>query len=259
LSNDTRKCEHIKTNGVRCGSPALREEKFCYFHDRARRDFPHRAEAVQVAPGSSPAGPSSGGTALDIPFPEDADAIQYGLGKVIYGLLNGLIDHRTAGLALYALQTASGNLKNTSMFKRAQEADEREATEPSPLLKYYLDGIRNTRPPETAVPEHPSTDARVQNAPDAPPASPNTTEQSLVIHAQEEQPFTRVPHPSHAKGGVVGSHPMTPVARMARFFTSRSTQTRSSRAQSRSAPQPLPPETMSPVGRESSAQPCHPH
>lgn len=32
MSNDTRKCEHIKTNGIRCGSPALRDENICYFH-----------------------------------------------------------------------------------------------------------------------------------------------------------------------------------------------------------------------------------
>lgn len=27
-------CEHLKTNGDRCGSPALSEKKFCHFHDR---------------------------------------------------------------------------------------------------------------------------------------------------------------------------------------------------------------------------------
>ena len=31
-----RRCQHIKVNGTQCGSPALREEKCCYFHMRWR-------------------------------------------------------------------------------------------------------------------------------------------------------------------------------------------------------------------------------
>jgi hypothetical protein len=27
-----KSCTHIKVTGVRCGSPALREQQFCYFH-----------------------------------------------------------------------------------------------------------------------------------------------------------------------------------------------------------------------------------
>ena len=30
-------CTHIKVTGVRCGSPALRGEQFCYFHQRMLR------------------------------------------------------------------------------------------------------------------------------------------------------------------------------------------------------------------------------
>ena len=30
-------CTHIKVTGVRCGSPALRGEQFCYFHQRMVR------------------------------------------------------------------------------------------------------------------------------------------------------------------------------------------------------------------------------
>src|SRR5580658_3266987 len=32
-----RVCTHIKVTGVRCGSPALRGEQFCYFHQRMLR------------------------------------------------------------------------------------------------------------------------------------------------------------------------------------------------------------------------------
>src|SRR5580704_4442580 len=32
-----KNCTHIKVTGVRCGSPALRGEQFCYFHQRMLR------------------------------------------------------------------------------------------------------------------------------------------------------------------------------------------------------------------------------
>jgi hypothetical protein len=35
-------CQHIKLNGVRCGSPALRGKDLCYFHNRHERHVePH--------------------------------------------------------------------------------------------------------------------------------------------------------------------------------------------------------------------------
>src|SRR5579863_7478587 len=34
---NVRTCTHIKVSGVRCGSPALRREQFCYFHQRLIR------------------------------------------------------------------------------------------------------------------------------------------------------------------------------------------------------------------------------
>jgi len=43
---------------------------------------------------------------------EDANAVQVALMKVIQMLGSGRMDHKTAGLILYALQTASVNLRN---------------------------------------------------------------------------------------------------------------------------------------------------
>src|ERR1700726_2056257 len=37
LNKNTRTCTHVKVNGVPCGSPALRGEAFCYFHQRMIR------------------------------------------------------------------------------------------------------------------------------------------------------------------------------------------------------------------------------
>ena len=98
------RCQHIKVNGTQCGSPALRRNRLCYFHkswqqsrivlnaDRARRAR----------------------TVFDLPLLEDANSIQIALMQVMRLILSGQIDAKTAGLLLYALQTASSNLARTN-------------------------------------------------------------------------------------------------------------------------------------------------
>jgi hypothetical protein len=43
LHPNVKVCTHLKVTGVRCGSPALRGEQFCYLHERMTR-------GVQVPP-----------------------------------------------------------------------------------------------------------------------------------------------------------------------------------------------------------------
>lgn len=42
-SNTVRTCIHIKVNGIRCGSPALRDSVKCHFHHQHRRQLRRRA------------------------------------------------------------------------------------------------------------------------------------------------------------------------------------------------------------------------
>jgi hypothetical protein len=44
-----RQCTHIKANGIRCGSPALKEEYFCYFHTHAYKGVQMRF-AARIGP-----------------------------------------------------------------------------------------------------------------------------------------------------------------------------------------------------------------
>ncbi len=97
-----RRCHHIKVNGTQCGSPALREEKYCYWHAIC-----HREGEMAVAYLDELA------TAM-LPTLEDANSIQLGLAGVIRQLVHRDINPKTAALLLYALQTASANLKYTS-------------------------------------------------------------------------------------------------------------------------------------------------
>lgn len=94
------RCQHIKVNGVQCGSPALRNRTHCFFHTRAEYEKRLACEDRTVK------------RTFGFPLLEDANSIQVALMKVIQMLGAGTLDHRTAGLMLYALQTASSNLRS---------------------------------------------------------------------------------------------------------------------------------------------------
>src|SRR4029077_3257094 len=101
MDNVTR-CQHIKMNGTQCGSPALRWRRLCFFHDRIKRERAKIAADMTAQ------------RRFDLPLLEDANSVQVSLMKVIQMLGSGRLDHRTAGLMLYALQTASINLRRAN-------------------------------------------------------------------------------------------------------------------------------------------------
>jgi|CZKR01.1.fsa_nt_gi hypothetical protein len=83
-------CTHIKVTGVRCGSPALRGEQFCYFHQRMMRGVstPPNARLHPIA------------------LIENEEAIQASLMEVINALARNTIDLKRAELILRALEPA---------------------------------------------------------------------------------------------------------------------------------------------------------
>jgi hypothetical protein len=83
----------VRTNGVRCGSPALKQRVFCYYHFKASCPPPVSCEITPV---------------------ETADGIQIAIGNVLQALDNDRIDIKKAVAMLYGLQTASSNLKRTN-------------------------------------------------------------------------------------------------------------------------------------------------
>jgi hypothetical protein len=97
-----RRCQHIKVNGTQCGSPALRNESHCHFHNLW---FQKQLDVNKYVPER---------LAITLPTLEDANSIQVGLAEVMRSLIHNLIDHRTAALLLHALRTASVNIKHAS-------------------------------------------------------------------------------------------------------------------------------------------------
>lgn len=97
-----KRCQHIKVNGIQCGSPALRNQKFCYFHNQWRQT------TIALNSRSYVRGN------IDFPVLEDANSIQICLMQIMRLIVYGQIDNKTAGLLLYGLQTASNNLRRTT-------------------------------------------------------------------------------------------------------------------------------------------------
>ncbi|HEV2401007.1 MAG TPA: hypothetical protein VGS27_29000 [Candidatus Sulfotelmatobacter sp.] len=93
MSNQNGTCAHIKVTGVRCGSPALKGEQFCYFHQNAIRSV-RRPKQSRLHP---------------IALIEDEESIQYALMEVMNALMRNTIDLKRATLVLRALHIAVKN------------------------------------------------------------------------------------------------------------------------------------------------------
>ena len=104
------RCNHLKVNGTQCGSPALRGGRFCFFHNNwhARRIQLNRI-------------PDKNDAVFNLPVLEDANSIQVALMQVMRLILSHAIDSKSAGLLLYALQTASLNLRHTDLEPATRE------------------------------------------------------------------------------------------------------------------------------------------
>jgi len=117
-------CNHIKENGIICGSPVLARRDFCYFHLKLR--VRRIAMAQARARGQR--------WRFDLPPLEDLYAVQVGLMRVAEAIADDTIDPRRATLLLSALRQASSNLRarkawSKNRFEITEDADDR-------LLRY---------------------------------------------------------------------------------------------------------------------------
>jgi hypothetical protein len=112
--SNTRTCTHIKVTGVRCGSPALRGEQYCYFHHRMLCDS--RISHVALL--------------------ENEEAIQVSIMEVVNSLLRGTIDVKRGELVLRALNTAVRNSRRVRFENRSDMVRELPAdpvVQPRPM------------------------------------------------------------------------------------------------------------------------------
>jgi hypothetical protein len=98
---EIRRCRHVKTKGTQCGSPALKAGELCYYHEH------NRPQPVELYID----GERYCDSQIVLPVFEDAHSIQTVIWQVVQLMLTRRIERKDAGLLLYALQIASGNLK----------------------------------------------------------------------------------------------------------------------------------------------------
>jgi hypothetical protein len=105
LHPNVRRCTHIQVTGHRCGSPALKQEYFCYFHTRMIKGVQTRMDS-QIHP---------------VALIENAEAIQAAIMHMIDALLKGTIDNKRATIVLKALYIAVRNSRNVYFHIRPDD------------------------------------------------------------------------------------------------------------------------------------------
>ena len=106
-SSAAPRCQHIKVSGTQCGSPALRQKSFCFYHQQNR---PLKVDCYY-----KPDEYSTG--EIDLPPFEDAHSIQTVIRQVVQMVLQQRLERKTASLLLYAIQIASSSLKRMDQEK----------------------------------------------------------------------------------------------------------------------------------------------
>ena len=112
-----RTCDHLKEDGIYCSSPALRDQRYCYFHLNARA---RRVQAAHAKLHNEP-------FRLQMPILDNAHAILSGIQQVLDALAGNRISARQAAVYLYGLQMASVSLKSQPEWKASRpeiEADQ---------------------------------------------------------------------------------------------------------------------------------------
>ena len=158
-----KNCTHIKVTGVRCGSPAIRGEQFCYFHQRMLRvvAIPPRARLHPIA------------------LIENEEAIQASLMEVINALIRNTIDFKRAELILRALHIAVRNARRVRFGLETDEMIREVPNYPAPPK------------PEHPVAPEPPVEVNVK------PLTPLQTWAALEVETAEANAAERKP-PSRA-------------------------------------------------------------
>jgi hypothetical protein len=138
MSND-RSCTHIRVTGVRCNSPALRGEQFCYFHQNAHRGV-RRPPQSRLHP---------------IAMIEDEESIQYALMEVINALMRNTIDVKRATLIIRALHIAVKNAARVKFGIHAKDTVTQVPEYAPPTEQHEAIAQQSELPAVSAIPYKP--------------------------------------------------------------------------------------------------------
>ncbi len=106
-------CRHVREDGTYCGSPSLRDRKYCYYHLMQRGRRLRRARAL----------PDNLPYRLEIQSLDNLYAVRAALTDVAQALAAGQLDPRTAGKLLYAIQQVSATNRRIEQMEAAAAKD----------------------------------------------------------------------------------------------------------------------------------------
>ncbi len=169
-ASQSPRCQHLKANGARCGSPARHGRPYCCFHDSAAR---RNGEFV-------------------LPIIEDAASLQLALNKILQALIDKLIDQKTASILLYGLQIASANLKQLKGEQRLDDLERHLRAQNKQAQPQPGQAFTNPDRPITRPPDHPIASAHpIHNEPRFDiNACIDTVPQGRTLVAQDGSPGT---------------------------------------------------------------------
>ena len=163
-------CRHVKEDGTYCGSPALRDRKYCYYHlmQRGRRLRRARALSDNVP------------YRLEIQSLDNLYAVRDALTEIAQALAAGQLEARIAGKLLYAIQQVSATNRRIEQVEAAQLENK--------------DGVPRVRTPLSGANlGSPKDDARIQEFPEfekqfgIPPGADLDAETDAVLQQADEE------------------------------------------------------------------------
>ena len=207
MPNLPNRCQHLKVNGTLCGSPPLRRKRFCYFHKL------HHEETIQLKQGTALAAPCN--TAFThFPCSKTPTPFKSRSCKSCAFIIAGQIEGKTAGLLLYALQTASSNLPRTNFQPYLHDVVlDVETVNRTPLNSQiwreddFAGDEEEDEPEEDFIPQSPRgraalpRDPTVQPHAKRPPAKPTSGRSQKKVTAQIKQALPAIAAAVAANGG----------------------------------------------------------
>jgi hypothetical protein len=187
LNPNVRICTHIKVTGIKCGSPALRGERFCYFHQRMIHGVP--------TPSKSRIHPMA--------LIENEEAIQVALMETVNAIVRNTIDLKRANLILRALSIAVRNSRRVR-FDRCENEMVRKLPEFEPA-EAQPPALPQAASPESSKEDHART-AEVQ-AWDQQWDQRNEAKEAAEVHAPRKR-ARRVTPAAIAQAQAANTHPL---------------------------------------------------
>jgi hypothetical protein len=118
-------CRHVNLQGAYCGSPALRDRKYCYYHLMERGRRLRRARALR----------DNLPYRLEIQSVDSLYAVRAALTDIAQALAAGQLEPRTAGKLLYAIQQVSSTNRRIEQMEAAQLENRKDAKDGVPQVR----------------------------------------------------------------------------------------------------------------------------